>query len=249
MADPAFKSPHMTGKPLPVVVCDAIRHYQGEITLLEQSRRKAFDDRDQAAESKRRLKNRSSREYAQASIEHSNAVLEIETLSEDITWYRHQLKAAIEKSNSTQTHFDFVFTPPKDDEEDQDQMEFGEDAKSEPLPVGRPVGRPGPVKPAAPDPSKATGVHEHLKASVNELDCPEVIKGKLFKAKLNTIADVVRAIDSKRDLTEAVGLTVRQDEQLAEAVGAYRAKHLKADLEAGKPDGKPDGKTEAKPRK
>jgi len=239
-----FSSPHMTGKPLPVVVCDAIRHYQGEITLLERTRKEAFETRDRAAESKRRLKNHDSREYTVASTEHSDAVLEIERLTDDIAWYRNQLKGAIEKSSSTQTHFDFAFTPLKEAEE-EDQMEFGGGEKSEP----RPVGRPGPVKPAAPDPSKATGIHEHLKASVNKLDCPEVIKGKLFKAKLETVNDVVQALNAKRDLTVQAGLTVKQDEQLAEAVGAYRAKHLKADLEAGKPDHKPGARTELKARK
>lgn len=224
----------MTGKAFSVKLSDAIRHHLGERRALESRRENAFSDRDAALEEKREITDRESGEYLAACRRHSDAIAEIDSLSHSIRWHGKQLDVLMEKPDEQQ--LDFMYDPPQEPARPKQLKLAGgeasggeEPARPDPRPVGR-VGRPRPEVPA---PDMGDGVDEHLKASVNELDCRENIKGKLIAAGLTTIGSVVEVLDdSRRHIVEIASLTDKQDGELRKAVGGYRSKHRKADLAA-----------------
>lgn len=221
------KSKHGTGKAFKIEVCDAIRHHQGEINVLESKRKIAFDDRDNAVSEKRKLKNRDSKEYSDWSKRHSDAVMEIDSLDTEIKWHRGELRKVVEAADSEQLEINFD-PPPAPEEEDPKQLKLGEGEK----PV-RPVGKPGPAKPEAPDPSKGDGVDEHLNASVNELDIPPTAADKLIAAGLTTIGRVIAFIDEgSKSIGEEADLGENYVTHIHKAVKKFRTKHRKAMLEA-----------------
>lgn len=219
------KSKHMTGKAFPVEICDAIRHHQGEITALESRRKNAFEDRDAAVAEKNGLRNRDGKEYLEASRRHSDAVVLIQTLDDEIKWHRGQLREVIEDVDNPQLEITFD-PPPAAPKEDAGQMTIGD--------VGtRPVGRPGKTRPEAPDPSKGDGVDEHLAASVNELDCRENLKGKLIEAGLTTVGRVVAAIEDRdKDLRDVLDCGENIASEIKKAVKVFRTRHRTAAMEA-----------------
>lgn len=101
----------------------------------------------------------------------------------------------------------------------------------------RPVGRPGPAKPAAPSPEMGDGVDEHLKTSVNELDLREDIKGKLIKHQFSTVQQLVAQMacegESEADALMSVvedSMTLAEAKAVCKAVKSFRAKHRDAML-------------------
>ncbi len=101
----------------------------------------------------------------------------------------------------------------------------------------RPVGRPGPAKPAAPSPEMGDGVDEHLKTSVNELDLREDIKGKLIKHQFSTVHQLVAQMacqgESEADALMSVvedSMTMAEAKAVCKAVKTFRAKHRDAML-------------------
>lgn len=101
----------------------------------------------------------------------------------------------------------------------------------------RPVGRPGKTKPQVPDPSKGDGVDEHLKASVNELDIREDLKGKLIDAGLTTVGHIAAILDKDEHAHIVEGFSQNANAAVKKAVKAFRKEHRAAmrDVEEFRP--------------
>lgn len=97
----------------------------------------------------------------------------------------------------------------------------------------RPVGRP---KAETPEPPIAEGENQHLKASVNELDCIEKHKGKLINAGITTMGRLFEIMES--DSIEALMLSEKADvtpaaaRQIVAAATKWKKAHRKAAREA-----------------
>jgi hypothetical protein len=92
------------------------------------------------------------------------------------------------------------------------------------------AGKPGRVKPEAPDPSKGDGVDEHLNVDVKELDIanPALIE-KLVAAGLTKVGHLARIIDADADdLVEGAKLSVSQVKTVHASVKRYRNLHRTA---------------------
>lgn len=222
------KSKHAKGTAFSVEVCDAIRHHVGEIAALESKRKNAFADRDAAIESLSQLKDHSSKESITAKSMHSDAVREIDALSCGIKWHRGQIDAIVGQVDAPQ--LDLPFDPPDEDDdlEDDKQLKLKDDR-----PVGRVGGKPGPVKPAKPDPAVGTGQDEHLSASISELSITDHTRDKITAAGYQTVRQVIEVLeDKKRDACDVFGITYKQLETLMAQVQKYRKAHRKAMVEA-----------------
>lgn len=225
-------SKHMTAKPFPVEVCDAIRHHIGERKALESKRVNAFEDRDAALEEKHEIDDHDSDEYLEACKRHSDAIASIDGLSSSIKWHRNQIDDLVEKADEPQ--LEFMYDPPAEETHAKGgpkQLRLapheGSDAET------RPVGRPGKPRPEAPDPSKGDGVDEHLNASVNELDIRENLKSRLVGAGLTTVGRVASAIEDKaKDLRDILNCGENIASEIKKAVKQYRTTHRKAALAA-----------------
>lgn len=217
-----MKSKHMKGTPFDAKVCDAIRHHIGERLVLEVKRGKAFEDRDAALAEIAEIESRDCREYGELCRRHSEAVQAIETLGKSVKWHQNQVDELVEKADEPQ--LDFMYDPPE--EPATKQLKLAGVA---------PVGKPGRPRPEGPDPSLGDGVDEHLRASVNELDCREDIKGKLIDAGLTTVGRVAAVLDDdKQDLREVLNCGENIASEIKKAVKQYRTKHRRAahDVEA-----------------
>ena len=212
-----MKSKHMKGTPFDAKVCDAIRHHIGERLVLEVKRGKAFEDRDAALAEIAEIESRDCREYGELCRRHSEAVQAIETLGKSVKWHQNQVDELVEKADEPQ--LDFMYDPP---EEPTKQLKLAGVA---------PVGKPGRPRPEGPDPSLGDGVDEHLRASVNELDCREDIKGKLIDAGFTTVGRVAAAIDQEQDLAVLLNASKSTVHAVMKSVKAYREKHRRAAME------------------
>lgn len=106
---------------------------------------------------------------------------------------------------------------------------FHRDPEPEPKPAEtRPVGRPGKTKPQVPDPSKGDGVDEHLKASVNELDIREDLKGKLIDAGLTTVGHIAAILDKDEHAHIVEGFSQNANAAVKKAVKGFRKEHRAA---------------------
>ncbi len=222
----AKKSKHMSGQAFSVAVCDAIRHHVGEVKSLESKRSNAFDDRDAAIEELGEMEGDSD-EAHELKCRHSDAIVLIDALSSRIKWHRGQIEDLVEKADEPSLDFMYEMPaePPKKDPKQGELKDVAKDA--------RPVGRPGKPKPEAPDPSKGDGVDEHLAASVNELDMPENLKGKLIAAGLTTVGRVAAILDDeKKSLLDEANLNQNQTAAVTRAVKAFRKDHRQAAREA-----------------
>lgn len=208
-----MKSRHMKGTAFEVKVCDAIRHHIGERLVLEVKRGKAFEDRDAAIAEIAEIESHDSREYGELCRRHSEAVQAIDTLGKSIKWHNNQVDELVESADTP--HLDFMYEPP-------------EEPTSKQLRLADAGGKPGRPWPEAPDPSLGDGVDEHMAASVNELDCPENLKGKMIDAGLTTVGRVADAIDREQDLGEMLDVGENQVRSVKKAVKAYRAAHRRA---------------------
>ncbi len=76
------------------------------------------------------------------------------------------------------------------------------------------------------------GEAQHMAASVNELDLPELQKGRLIKGGLTTVAQLAALVDGpgfvQAHLEERCSCTEKQAFQIVTALNAYRKKHRKA---------------------
>lgn len=118
-----------------------------------------------------------------------------------------------------------LFQPDEGDDEPKSRVRDVEGQTK--LPVdARPVGRPD-------EPRLADGVDQHLAASVNELDMPERLKGRLVANGLAKIGNLVEFVDAA-PATAAVRLEQRlecsekQAASVVAALQAYRKEHRKA---------------------
>lgn len=224
------KSKHAKGTPFSIDVCDGIRHHIGELASLASKRKNAFEDRDAALADKRGLRNKDSKEYAEASRRHSDAVIAIDELDDQIAWHRGQLKEVVEEADNPQHELEFE--PPKPPPaEDPKQMKIGEGVSKDAPPVGRPVGRPAKET----EPAVAVGENQHLLARVIELDMREDLKTACIDAGLGTIGAVFEVI--KTDTSEATNLSTKLNidgsaaRQLRAAVEKYLKKHTRAEMD------------------
>jgi hypothetical protein len=219
------------GKPFPVEVCDALRELVGRKSVAQQNRENAFADRDAALSEKAKLKNPKSPEYAAASIMHSDAEERIKQLQHDIRYFEKEIDKIIGTPDSLdQMQLNLSFDPPpmEKPKKDEEQLEFGEGEKKV-----KAVGKPGPVKPDAPDPNAGTGVKQHLSADIKELDLSDVLIKKLRGEGITTVGQLRSANESPGEsLQHMFGITDDQANQIGKALGAYLKKHDKADAEA-----------------
>ncbi|HLO41672.1 MAG TPA: hypothetical protein VK176_11670 [Phycisphaerales bacterium] len=106
-----------------------------------------------------------------------------------------------------------------------------DDADQQSLPVGGPSATQPPKPLKLTEPEIPEGLDEHLKASVNELDMREDLKGLLIAAGFDTIAKLVHVLDGpggRSDLSTKANLSENKTATVAKAVGAYRKEHRSA---------------------
>lgn len=238
MADKKAKqSKHMKDVAFSLEVCNAIRHHIGERMALDSKRVIAFEDRDAAIEEKNEIDDHESDAYFEACRRHSDAIAAIDSLNARIKWHRNQVDEMVEKADSPQ--LDFMYEPPVEPaKKDPRQMKIGDGlGEGEKKADTRPVGRPGPAKPAAPSPEMGSGEAEYMKASVNELDMREDLKGILIRSHMPHVENVVAGMYSNKGESEseslvgsASGLDEKQARAVCKAVKAYLAKHRDAML-------------------
>lgn len=225
------KNKFATGKPIIPAVADALREYSGRKKVAENNRENAFADRDAALAEKASLKNKNGPEYSKACVMHSDAVERIKDLDHQVKWFTKQIDKIIASPDSldqAQLHFDFDPPPLEPPKPKDEQLEFGEGEKQV-----KAVGKPGPVKPDAPDPNAGTGVKQHLSADIKELDLSDVLIKKLRGAGVSTVGQLRDANESPGEsLQHMFGISDDQANQIGKALGAYIKKHAKADGEA-----------------
>lgn len=217
-----------TFEPFPAAACQRLRNLVELKKKSEGERKRMFGVRDQAVENRAQaLQNNQPKKVEKSTEEYGQAILEIKRLDKEVRWCDGEIMEAVEKADQPGLFTDVDIAVPdfrpgmaheeEDDDEDQQTMD------------ARPVGRPGKKPPAAPDPATGDGVDEHLKASVNELDVPEAIIGKLHAAKYERVDQVVRLLESKQlDPRECLNLDEKQIGLLQAAVKKFRGKHQKA---------------------
>jgi hypothetical protein len=216
-----------TGKPFSVEICDTLRFHVGAREVAENNRKNAFADRDAALDEIAELKDPKSPEYVQAKCNHSDAILRIDSLSNEIKWHNTQIGEIVASADKPQQlELSLEVPEAKPRKKDDGQLELGEGEKKP-----KPVGRPGPVRPDQPDPALAEGEDQHLAASVKELDCREDIKGKLIKAGLDTVlklARVLNGVDGLEALREHANLSDDESTLAWNAYTAFKLSHRKA---------------------
>lgn len=196
------------------------------------------------------LENRLDELGAGSSEKHMRISREYVITIRSIDFERDRIKTLADKlekivSEAIQGKFDFAADVDEDEmvKRPKEADLFHRDVGPEEKPADtRPVGRPGPVKSAAPSPEMGVdGVDEHLQASVNELDMPEQLKGLLINSRMPYINVVVGWMEKTNGTkpvgTEAEnlasgveGLDLAGARKICKAVKAFRAAHRDAML-------------------
>lgn len=134
-----------------------------------------------------------------------------------------ELEVLVHKADMDEVVTVVTGAKPATDEADVDQVT---------MPVGGPSAKEPPKKPALEPAPVHQGVDMHLAASVNELDMPELNKGRLLNAGINTVADAIKLFE---DETKHAGTVLNCGEKIVaaikKAVAAYRDKHRTAMVE------------------
>lgn len=217
-------------KPFPANPCERLRRLVALRQQCETNRKAMFTARDHAFNERARTSDGEKSKRERLESDYGKAVMEIERLKNTIKWCNDEIDSTVTNADDGKL-FDSAdldvpdFTKPKD--EDEEDEGDGSDLPTSAAEV-KTVGRPGKVKPDMADPAMGAGIDEHLKASVNELDCREDLKGKLVAAGLLTIGDVAAMIDAKTDLREKVDCGEKIASEIKKAVEAYRKKHCRA---------------------
>lgn len=209
--------------PFNAAVCQRIRNLNELIKSMEAERKDLFTTRDaidaELMELTKDEKTKEERLLADWAI----AERKIKTTSDAIKGAQVDLQVTIDRADDNKLFDDVDVEVRK-----RDYTVKAPPPAPEPKET-RGVGRPGKVKPEAPDPSKGDGVDEHLKASVKELDLPEQSLGKLEAAGLTTVGRVVAAIESKdKDLRDVLNCGENVASRIKAAVTKYRGAHRKA---------------------
>ena len=114
-----------------------------------------------------------------------------------------------------------------DDEDDDGQMSLDGEA-----PAGKKRRRGGTHEPTVPDQPGLEVPEEtdqHLTASVEELDLPDHVKAKLFKAGYRVIGALVRIVDDpEQDLMTVLNCDDAQAKAIRKALGEFRTRHRRA---------------------
>lgn len=228
------KSKFATGKPFAVEVADAMRHHVGTRKVLENNRKNAFEDRDAALAELASLKDKHSPDALKVKERHSDAVCQIEDLSKRIKFHSNQLDDLVENADAPELEFMYDMPDEPAIKEDKDQQQF------------KGVGRPGKKPAAAPDPGQGTGVDEHLRVSINELDIAENVRGKILKAGYEQVIQVVMLLDQNSvDHRRVLDLNENQYSALKKSIEAFRAKHTKAIKDEALGEARGDGVVQA----
>lgn len=113
-----------------------------------------------------------------------------------------------------------------DDEDDDGQMSLDGEAP------GKKRRRGGTHEPTVPDQPGLEVPEEtdqHLTASVEELDLPDHVKAKLFKAGYRVIGALVRIVDDpEQDLMTVLNCDDAQAKAIRKALGEFRTRHRRA---------------------
>lgn len=182
------------------------------------------------------------KEYSETAVKWRAVVKQIEHLKTEIEWYGDEIDQAIE--DGEQGKFEFLDEPLKP------PAELFEKPKKDDRPVGAPKDagqvfrenldkKSQGLAPVGVHPLE--GVAEHMYVSVNELDLPELQKGRLVKAGLDTVAKLAAVVDGPGFTTlvleERCSCSDKQAQQILAAVQAYRKKHRKAAAAVERGDG------------
>jgi hypothetical protein len=217
----AKKSIHAKGTSFSVEISDFIRHHVGEAARLESQRSNAFDARNAAKEELDEVDDMQGEEAVAIKARHSDAVIEIESLERRIKWHNKQVDQAVRNPDSIQMELEYevpddVLHPPKkqprakgDDDKDQQKLSDGTAADEVPQ-----------------------GMNQHLRAAIAELQLETKTEKCLIQAGFNTVADVVKAIDSPEGLPDIRGIGGVGQAEIQKAVKKFRKAHQKAELEA-----------------
>lgn len=216
------KNKFASDSPFSLAVCNRIRFCVGMKAEASAARKKAFEQRDglqaQLAElfkSKAAGGAVSELELAEAKARVYDAIQEISNLEASIRFYGNTITETVQDADSPEL-----------------------DGLTDEMPLYTPPPPPSIEKPSAPKPrdeaarqedhEHAEGVDEHLDASVNELDIPELDKGRLVKAGFTTIGAVAKVIDSDGDLGAALNVGEKVAARVKAAVQTFRSVHRKA---------------------
>jgi len=122
-----------------------------------------------------------------------------------------------------------LFQTAGDDEEDDGQLSL--DA----APSRKKGGKREPSVPDQPGIEVPEETDQHLTASIEELDLPDHVKAKLFKAGYRVISAIVKiADDPEQDLMTVLNCDDAQAKAIRKSLGEFRSRHRKAMSQAEK---------------
>lgn len=216
-------------EPFSLAVCNRIRWCVGKLDEAVASRKEAFEHRDSMRSQLGQLALTAATAggrvdpgaMMEAKAKAFDAERAIDDLQHDINFYRRTISETCKQSDS----------PELDGMLDE-----------RPLPTPR-VEKPAPPRATKPavekDAGVAVGVDEHLAASVNELDLPELQKSRLVRGGYTTVGALAKFVDAAgaqaAEQTAAVvkefGVADKHAVQLLDALRIYRRKHQRASLE------------------
>lgn len=212
-------------EPFSLAVCNRIRWCIGKLGEATAARKTAFEHRDSMKSQLGQLLATAATggfvdtgAVMEAKAKAFDAERSIEDLQHNINFYRKTIVDTVSSADSPEL-------PGIMDER--------------PIPAPR-VEKPSPpretAKPAVEkDPGVAVGVDEHLAASVNELDLPELVKARLVRGGYTTVGAVAKFLEGKPNASAAIadelGVAVGKADAVIKAVEVYRKKHQRAILD------------------
>jgi hypothetical protein len=220
-------------KPFPAIACQRIRNLMAAKAKTDADRKSMFDARDHAKEELGKLDDGGgSAKRKSLEADYGKACLEIDRLASTAKWLNSELRTTVEKADEPGL-FDTaeISVPDFTEQRDEDEGQDGEAAASR---SAAPIGKQpsGPRAPKAIEPPE--GTDQHLTASVNELDLPEQLKGKLVAAgyvEVRHIEPILRDGLDPEALMQAMGIGQEKLAQIKRAVKAFVTSHRRADRE------------------
>lgn len=214
-------------EPFSHVVCDKIRNLLAARKKAETKRGDLFKARDYAKDELDKTGKDEEAKRLHFQADYGKCVIEISQYDRAIKRIQTQLDDAVENADNEKLFGD----DPSVDFAEMLAEPAKTPAKSD-KPVGGPSAKEPPKKPAIEPAPVHQGVDMHLAASVNELDMPELHKGRLLHAGITTIADAIKLFE---DETKHAGTVLNCGEKIVanikKAVAAYRDTHRKATKE------------------
>lgn len=210
------KNEYASKEPFSLPVCNRLRWCVGMRAKLVGERKEAFEKRDALNSQLMQLTTAalaggvSSAEITELKAKAFDSERNIEHLQHQINFFGKTITETVQEADSPELDGMMdempIFAPP-------------------------PPKAKEPSKPKQPDAEHADGVDEHLSASINELDLPELQKGRLVKGGFETIGALAKFVDDGKDLRAHLEIGENIASQINKALKVYRSTHIKASLQ------------------